>query len=67
MTVIDPCDAFDIEKMVPAIAALKGPIYARLLRGNVPAVLDEYNYQFDCARRKCSEMDRTCSSSPRAS
>src|SRR5689334_13084092 len=46
MTVIDPCDALDIEQMVPAIAAHPGPVYARLLRGNVPAVLDEYDYTF---------------------
>jgi transketolase len=52
MTVIDPCDALDIEQMVPAIAAHKGPVYARLLRGNVPAVLDEYDYQFELGRAK---------------
>ncbi|MBB3003995.1 transketolase [Paraburkholderia tropica] len=52
MTVIDPCDAVDIEQMVPAIAAHKGPVYARLLRGNVPAVLDEYNYQFELGKAK---------------
>ncbi|MGF6977578.1 transketolase [Paraburkholderia sp. JPY465] len=52
MTVIDPCDALDIEQMVPAIAAHKGPVYARLLRGNVPAVLDEYNYQFEIGKAK---------------
>ncbi|MFX1676218.1 transketolase family protein [Paraburkholderia sp. A2WS-5] len=52
MTVIDPCDALDIEQMVPAIAAHKGPVYARLLRGNVPAVLDEYNYQFELGKAK---------------
>jgi transketolase len=52
MTVIDPCDALDIEQMVPAIAAHKGPVYARLLRGNVPAVLDEYDYQFELGKAK---------------
>ncbi|BBU33148.1 transketolase (plasmid) [Burkholderia sp. THE68] len=52
MTVIDPCDALDIEQMVPAIAAHKGPVYARLLRGNVPAVLDEYDYSFELGRAK---------------
>lgn len=52
MTVIDPCDALDIEQMVPAIAAHKGPVYARLLRGNVPAVLDEYGYQFELGKAK---------------
>jgi transketolase len=52
MTVIDPCDALDIEQMVPVIAAHKGPVYARLLRGNVPAVLDEYNYRFELGKAK---------------
>ena len=52
MTVIDPCDALDTEQMVPAIAAHNGPVYARLLRGNVPAVLDEYDYQFELGRAK---------------
>lgn len=46
MTVIDPCDAHEIEQIVPAIAAHHGPVYMRLLRGQVPLVLDEYNYQF---------------------
>ncbi len=52
MTVIDPCDALDIEQMVPAIAAHPGPVYARLLRGNVPAVLDEYDYRFELGKAK---------------
>jgi len=52
MTVIDPCDAIDIEQMVPAIAAHDGPVYARLLRGNVPVVLDEYDYQFELGKAK---------------
>jgi transketolase len=52
MTVIDPCDALDIEQMVPAIAAHRGPVYARLLRGNVPAVLDEYDYKFELGKAK---------------
>ncbi|RAQ06970.1 transketolase family protein [Burkholderia cepacia] len=52
MTVIDPCDALDIEQMVPAIAAHKGPVYARLLRGIVPAVLDEYDYRFELGKAK---------------
>ncbi len=46
LTIIDPCDAHEIEQIVPAIAAHKGPVYMRLLRGNVPLVLDEYDYEF---------------------
>ncbi|SOY71288.1 transketolase family protein [Cupriavidus taiwanensis] len=52
MTVIDPCDAIDIEQMVPAIAAHQGPVYARLLRGNVPTVLHEYDYKFELGKAK---------------
>jgi transketolase len=50
MTVIDPCDAHEIEQIVPAIAAHKGPVYMRLLRGQVPLVLDEYNYRFELGK-----------------
>jgi transketolase len=50
MTVIDPCDAHEIEQIVPAIAAHKGPVYMRLLRGQVPLVLDEYNYRFEIGK-----------------
>jgi transketolase len=52
MTVIDPCDALDIEQAVPQIAAHKGPVYMRLLRGNVPLVLDEYDYKFELGKAK---------------
>ncbi|MGN6666246.1 MAG: transketolase family protein [Trinickia sp.] len=52
LTVIDPCDAIDIEQMVPAMAAHRGPVYARLLRGNVPVVLDEYDYRFELGKAK---------------
>ena len=52
MTVIDPCDALEIEQVVPAIAAHKGPVYMRLLRGKVPLVLDEYGYQFELGKAK---------------
>lgn len=50
VTVIDPCDALEIEQIVPAIAAHPGPVYLRLLRGQVPLVLDEYGYQFTLGR-----------------
>jgi transketolase len=52
MTVIDPCDAHEIEQVVPAIAAHRGPVYMRLLRGQVPLVLDEYGYQFELGKAK---------------
>lgn len=50
LTIVDPCDALDIEQAVPAIAAHQGPVYMRLLRGNVPLVLDEYDYRFELGK-----------------
>ncbi|HEU0229017.1 MAG TPA: transketolase family protein [Burkholderiaceae bacterium] len=50
LTIIDPCDALDIEQAVPAIAAHDGPVYMRLLRGQVPLVLDEYDYRFELGK-----------------
>ncbi|NYZ17691.1 transketolase family protein [Azospirillum sp. RWY-5-1] len=52
MTVIDPCDAHEIGQAVPVMAAHKGPVYLRLLRGNVPLVLDEYGYRFELGKAK---------------
>src|ERR687886_111188 len=52
MTIIDPCDAHEIEQIVPAIAAHNGPVYMRLLRGNVPLILDEYDYKFELGKAK---------------
>jgi transketolase len=52
MTIIDPCDALEIEQAVPAIAAHQGPVYMRLLRGKVPLVLDKYGYQFEIGKAK---------------
>jgi transketolase len=50
MVIVDPCDAVDIEQAVPAIAAHRGPVYMRLLRGNVPVVLEEYDYRFELGK-----------------
>src|SRR5918997_6424679 len=52
ITIVDPCDAHEIEQVVPAIAAHQGPVYMRLLRGNVPLVLDEYDYGFELGKAK---------------
>ncbi len=52
MTVVDPCDALDIEQAVPQIAEHAGPVYMRLLRGSVPMVLDEYDYRFELGKAK---------------
>ncbi len=50
LTIVDPCDSVDIEQAVPALAASPGPTYLRLLRGNVPTVLDEYDYRFELGK-----------------
>lgn len=51
LTIVDPCDALDIEQAVPQIAAHPGPVYMRLLRGQVPVVLDEIEgYRFELGR-----------------
>lgn len=55
MTVLDPCDAIDIEQMVPAIADHVGPVYMRLLRGQVPVVLKGYDYTFEIGKAKMLE------------
>lgn len=52
LTIVDPCDALDIEQAVPQIAEHKGPVYMRLLRGNVPLVLDAYDYRFELGKAK---------------
>ncbi len=53
LTIVDPCDAIDIEQAVPQIAAHKGPVYMRLLRGNVPVVLDEIEgYRFELGKAR---------------
>ncbi|RCW76710.1 transketolase family protein [Pseudorhodoferax soli] len=52
LTIVDPCDALDIEQAVPQIAAHPGPVYMRLLRGNVPLVLDDYGYRFELGKAK---------------
>ena len=52
LTIVDPCDALDIEQAVPQIADHAGPVYMRLPRGNVPLVLDEYDYKFELGKAK---------------
>lgn len=52
LTVIDPCDAVEIDQATRAIADTPGPVYMRLLRGQVPNVLGEYGYQFELGKAK---------------
>lgn len=52
LTIVDPCDSVDIEQAVPQLAEAPGPTYLRLLRGQVPTVLDEYDYTFELGKAK---------------
>jgi transketolase len=52
LTIVDPCDSVDIAQAVPQLAAADGPSYLRLLRGNVPTILDEYDYTFELGKAK---------------
>ncbi len=52
LTIVDPCDSVDISGAVPQLAEHPGPTYLRLLRGNVPTVLDEYDYRFELGKAK---------------
>lgn len=49
LTIIDPCDAVEIEQATTAIANHPGPVYMRLLRGAVPVVLDR-DYRFEIGK-----------------
>lgn len=46
ITVIDPCDATEMEQVATLSASIPGTVYARLLRGNVPVVFDPSTYRF---------------------
>jgi transketolase len=53
LTIIDPCDAVDIEQSVQAMVDYDGPVYLRLLRGKVPRVLDRFEgYRFEIGKAK---------------
>ncbi|MBI4923568.1 MAG: transketolase family protein [Devosia nanyangense] len=51
LTIIDPCDATEIEAATLAIADHDGPVYMRLLRGAVPVVL-EPGYRFEIGKAR---------------
>lgn len=52
ITIVDPCDAIDIAQAVPALTAHPGPVYMRLLRGQVPSVIHRHkpDYKFELGR-----------------
>lgn len=50
LVVIDPCDATEIAQATEAAANHDGPVYMRLLRANVPVVLDPSSYRFEIGK-----------------
>ena len=50
LVVVDPADAHELRQVVSAIADHPGPVYLRLLRGEVPVFLDEHGYEFRLGR-----------------
>ena len=50
LVVLDPCDATEITQVVEAVALHQGPVYVRLLRANVPIVLNPQKYKFVIGR-----------------
>jgi transketolase len=52
LTVLDPCDATEITQATHAMADHPGPVYMRLLRGQVPDVLGEFGYRFEMGKAK---------------
>jgi transketolase len=52
LVVIDPCDATEIEQAVPVIADYPGPVYMRLLRGQVKRILDPETYRFEIGKAR---------------
>jgi transketolase len=36
MTVLNPCDAVEVQKMIPALLRYKGPVYLRINRNDLP-------------------------------
>lgn len=50
VTVIDPCDATEMEQVAQMAADIPGTIYCRLLRANVAQVLDPETYRFQVGK-----------------
>ena len=58
LTIVDPCDALDLEQAVPQITAHKGPVYMRLARGNVPLVSTSTTIGSNLARPLAARWQR---------
>jgi transketolase len=49
MTVVEPADATEIRQAVEAIAAIPGPVYMRLKRGEIPEIFEK-EHRLDLAK-----------------
>ena len=67
MTVIDPCDALEIEQAVPAIAAHQGRSTCACCAARCRWCSTSTTTSSSSARRSCCATAPTCSSSPPAS
>ncbi len=52
MTVIDPCDATEMQQIAQQARDMEGTVYCRLLRGNVPVVFDPATHRFELGKAK---------------
>eukprot|EP01031_Cornospumella_fuschlensis_P048412 gene48412-59288_t len=52
MTVLDPCDATEMQQIAERAGEIDGTVYCRLLRGNVPVVFDPATYRFELGKAK---------------
>lgn len=50
LTVIDPCDATEIEMATRAIAEYEGPVYMRILRGRVKRIFNPATHKFEIGK-----------------
>jgi transketolase len=64
MTIIEVGDATEIETVLDAVQAVNGPVYVRMLRGEIPRLFDVgESFQFNTARRLSVGEDITLFSS----
>lgn len=52
LTILDPCDATEIQAATPAMVSDEGPTYMRLLRGQVPKILHNYDGTFELGKAR---------------
>lgn len=46
LTIIDPCDATEMEQVAAGAHSIPGTVYSRLYRANIPVVFDPDSYRF---------------------